>query len=113
MNFNQKDESDLAKRGITTAELTAQIYRFTKETKPLKLERPCTAGDGITMLSPSNCHRLMELFDKEKKHYSLTKFVPASGAASRMFKHLYHFSQENTSDLTEEFIFKARFFAFK
>ncbi len=104
MNFNQKDESELAKRGITTAELSAQIYRFTTETKPLKLERPCTAGDGITILTPANCHRLMELFDKEKKHYSLTKFVPASGAASRMFKHLYHFAQDNTSDLTEEFI---------
>lgn len=112
MNFNQKDETELAQRGLTSAELVAQIHRFTSETKPLKLERPCTAGDGISILSPANCHRLMELFEKEKKNYSLIKFVPASGAASRMFKHLYHFSQDNTSDLTEEFIINFQRFPF-
>lgn len=112
MNFNPKDENDLSARGLSIAELVAQIHRFTQETKPLKLERPCTAGDGISILTPANCHRLMELFDREKKNYSLMKFVPASGAASRMFKHLYHFSQDNISDLTEEFILNFNRFPF-
>ncbi len=104
MIFTPQDETDLKSRGLTTAEVAELIYRFTRETRPLKLERPCTPSDGISVLNASVCHKYMELFDRERKNFTMMKLVPASGAASRMFKHLYNYSPENTSDLAEEFI---------
>lgn len=112
MFFSDKDVEDLRLRGLTVHDLMQQIHQFTKDTRPVKLERPCTPGDGIIVASGAECHRLQRFFESEKNKYSLLKFVPASGAASRMFKHLYNFSPDNISELTEEFIVNFQHFPF-
>ncbi len=104
MYFNKEDESELQRRGLQISDLMQQIHQFTKETKPVKLEKPCTPGDGLTILNGSECHRLQKVFESEKNRFTQMKFVPASGAASRMFKHLYNYNPDNAADLTEEFI---------
>ncbi|MFN0032539.1 MAG: DUF4301 family protein [Flavobacteriales bacterium] len=104
MNFLQQDEAKLAERGQSVAEVAATVHRFVHQTKAIKLERPCTASDGISILNASACNKYMELYEAERKNHTIAKLVPASGAASRMFKHLYNYSPGNTSELTEEFI---------
>jgi hypothetical protein len=104
MYFTKDDEIELQKRGLMISDLMQQIHQFTKETKPVKLEKPCTPGDGLLVLNGAECHRLQRLFESEKSKFTQIKFVPASGAASRMFKHLYNYNADNASDLTEEFI---------
>lgn len=104
MFISQEDETELKRRGLTITDITQQIHQFTKETKPVKLERPCTPGDGLLVLSGVDCHKYQKIFESEGGKFTQMKFVPASGAASRMFKHLYNYSEENVTDLTEEFI---------
>ncbi len=112
MNFTSTDTENLKQKGFTPAEVAEIVHRFTYELKPLKLERPCTIADGIIALSPANSHKYLEHFERERKSHTMIKFVPASGAASRMFKHLHNYSADNTSDLAEEFILNFHRFPF-
>jgi hypothetical protein len=104
MQFSSEDLRDLESRNLDPSGLAHQIHQFTHGLSPVRLEHPCTAGDGILVLSAAECHRLLGVFDSEHLNYRLQKFVPASGAASRMFKHLYNFSPTSASQLTEYFI---------
>ena len=55
---------------------------------PQRLARPATVGDGVLTLSRSEHAELLALADEAARSGRLTKFVPASGAASRMFAFL-------------------------
>ncbi len=50
------------------------------------LVRACTPGDGVIRLDVTEAERLALSYDERASELSLCKFVPASGAASRMFK---------------------------
>ncbi len=104
MKFSEEDICELSRRGLTVNDLVHQIHRFTRDLQQLRLEHACTAGDGITALSAAECNRLLGVYDSEHSRYVIQKFVPASGAASRMFKHLYNYSPTGVGHLTEEFI---------
>ncbi len=112
MKITQEDEQQLHQRGMTLVDLHRQWEMFTHGAPALKLEKPCTVGDGIVQLSASECNRLVDVYEKNKGGKSIVGFVPASGAASRMFKHLHHYDAQNESDLTEEFILHFRKFPF-
>lgn len=112
MRFEPSDDKDLELRGITTAQVAEIVYRFTNQTLPIILERPCTSGDGIVVLKASESNYYQEFFDAKSGSNSILKFVPASGAASRMFKHLYNYKESNTDELTEEFIVNFDLFPF-
>ncbi|MCC6601275.1 MAG: DUF4301 family protein [Crocinitomicaceae bacterium] len=104
MLITKEDEIEIERRGLKTTDILTQIRQFTHELKPVKLERPCTQGDGIHLLRASECHRLMGIYDTERARISILKFVPASGAATRMFKHLFNYKPDAVAFLTEEFI---------
>ena len=53
--------------------------------------RPATIGDGILRLDEEKVNMMTAVFDADREFYQFTKFVPASGAASRMFKDLFSF----------------------
>src|SRR5690606_34812651 len=55
------------------------------------LKRPATINDGILELSEDKAQKYANIFDTKKDNFKLTKFVPASGAATRMFKFLIEF----------------------
>lgn len=90
--LNEKDKEMLAKRGISEETLNEQLNRFKTGFPWLKLERSATGGAGI--LRPDT---MLENDAVERWHKFLAdggdvcKFVPASGAASRMFKALFAF----------------------
>ena len=113
MSFNSQDENLLQRRGMTVKAVLDQIHQFVHDTQPARLERPCTAGDGILVLSASECISYQQQFEQARRYLSIQKFVPSSGAASRMFKHLHNYSPENVSDLTEEFILSFDRFPFR
>lgn len=56
--------------------------------RPIVLERPCTVGDGIVQLDPSQHDELVQAGRHAAAEGRVQKFVPASGAATRMFKEL-------------------------
>ncbi|HEY8403912.1 MAG TPA: DUF4301 family protein [Flavobacteriales bacterium] len=112
MILTPEDDNQLKERGLTAIDLFRQIELFTKQTKPLKLERPCSINDGITALSTSECKQLVEYYESHTQGKEIIAFIPASGAASRMFKHLHNYSSDMDNDLTEEFILHFQHFPF-
>lgn len=84
-----RDElKDIIDVGITAKDLAEQIQRFKIGFTPTSLERPCTLNDGIYRIKPQEREALLDCFDEAAAEGRFSKFVPASGAATRMFKHL-------------------------
>lgn len=113
MPFNAQDEQLLTQRGMSVNSVLQQIHQFVHDTQPAHLDRPCTVGDGILALSATECISYKQIFEQAAQKISIQKFVPSSGAASRMFKHLYNYDPNNVSELTEEFIIRFDQFPFK
>jgi hypothetical protein len=67
---------------------------------PIRLERACTVGDGVERIEDDEKPELLALHAEAARSGRLTKFVPASGAASRMFKHLLYFQQGRGRELS-------------
>lgn len=84
--FLEKDLSEMKVRGIDAAEVSRQLELFRQGTEPIRLIRPATVGDGIVQINPDERHTFLSLHAKASGKGHLLKFVPASGAASRMFK---------------------------
>ena len=88
MNFSAEDLNKLKRLGIDPARATRQINLLRTGQIDIKLERPCIVGDGIIQLQPEANARLQKAFEKAAETGRLLRFVPASGAASRMFSQL-------------------------
>lgn len=90
--LTKQDEQDLAKRGKTAEETERQFAMIAKGFAPAAVRRAATVGDGIIRVSEGEAARLAKEYDAElAKGLSVAKFVPASGAASRMFKPLHQY----------------------
>ena len=74
--------------GHTPDTVLAQIEIFKKGLPWTTLHRPCTVGDGITVLQQSDMEALEALYTPAVSAGRVIKFVPASGAATRMFQAL-------------------------
>lgn len=85
IEFSNSDLQELAVRGITKEKILAQIEIFKEGIPPAKLIKPCTVGDGITVISSAEEERLTGLYRNAAASGRAMKFVPASGAATRMF----------------------------
>lgn len=79
------DLEQLRKSGISEEKAQAQLDFFKRGVKPLKLDRPCTVGDGIIVIPEEELPIMTKLHDEAAARGRCMKFVPASGAASRMF----------------------------
>jgi len=86
--FTDDDRLDMASRDITEETVTAQLAMLRKGTPWIWLRRPCTIGDGIAVLSADEVEALSLRYDEAVASGRVMKFVPASGAASRMFQAL-------------------------
>jgi hypothetical protein len=99
--IQKHDLEQLKEKNISVESFESQIERFKHGFPALKIERPATLTDGIIPLSESLINA-----SKKKYHEEISsglhplKFVPASGAASRMFKALYQYL-ENPVDFDD------------
>lgn len=90
--LSENDKQQLAERGVTEEQLLAQVERFKTGFPYLKIYDSARPGEGITVLSPQEQAEAIARWDKYLADGGeVTKFVPASGAASRMFKALFSF----------------------
>ncbi len=88
------DLAQIQKMNISPEALEAQLERFKKGFSPLRISRPATIGDGIVRFNDEQLKRVIGLYNREiAEGLSPVKFVPASGAATRMFKALYQYLQ--------------------
>jgi len=95
--FAPSDIRQIENHGLTVKEVMRQMALFEMPPFYLRLPRPCTPGDGIRVLTAAEVRFFEGLFEGEKASRSCMKFVPASGAASRMFKVLLKFLNRNRS----------------
>ena len=91
MGFSSHDFVQIYNHGITLENIENQISIFKKGVSKTILDRAATINDGIIKLSDSDWQHYIDFFEAEKSNHKLCKFVPASGAASRMFKFLLEF----------------------
>ena len=84
-DWTPQDLEVLQGHGISRAEAERQLRLFTRPARPLQLDRPCTIGDGIRRLEPAEHTACLEAYETAREAGRWLKFVPASGAASRMF----------------------------
>ena len=86
--FSENDCRQMDALGITKAQIAAQIAVFRKSSFFVRLLRPCTVGDGVQVIDDSATGRYLQLHESSVGQGRFLKFVPASGAASRMFQSL-------------------------
>jgi hypothetical protein len=113
--FIEKDLQQIQGRGSDPTVVEEQIQYFVNGFPFLHLSKAATVGDGIIRLTDEQIGEVIKEFDKSSSEgeIALLKFVPASGAATRMFKSLFSFLQEDKKDKSvEEFFARLTEFAF-
>lgn len=98
MKINDRDRQILAEAGIDEQQVEKQLQNFKKGFPFARLAAAAAIGSGISRFSEDEINELAERFDEDKQYYELAKFVPASGAASRMFKSLFAFADGGDCD---------------
>ena len=111
--LTEKDLQQLAERNVTEDQVERQVAQLKRGTAYVKLIRAATIGDGILRMDSEQVAAMSRAFDEDRAYYQFTKFVPASGAASRMFKDLFAFIENGVgTKFTEIFFAHIHCFAF-
>lgn len=102
--FTKKNRQQIKSHGLSEAEILCQLKTFKEGIPSVHLAEAATEYNGIEVLSEQQQNEFVVLFEKNKDNLELLKFVPASGAATRMFGFLYRFLEEydfETQDIDE------------
>ncbi|WP_242203896.1 DUF4301 family protein [Aestuariivivens insulae] len=94
MIFSDNDIQQIKAKGLSLKQVEAQIDLFKTGLPYVNLKKAATLGDGILQLNVEEQEQYSKLFENRKDDVSIVKFVPASGAATRMFKFLFHFLED-------------------
>lgn len=103
--LTQEDKEFLAKKGISEEKLVSQINQFKTGFPYLRLAGAASPGAGITVPTDEERSAYLEAWDNYLSgEGKVLKFVPASGAASRMFKNLFEFLDGASDTPDNDFI---------
>lgn len=94
LGFTITDFAQMHTKGIPVQKVANELTIFSEGISKIVLDKPATIGNGIYPLSKIDAAENADFFESKKDSYKLKKFVPASGAASRMFKFLCEFMAE-------------------
>lgn len=117
VNLTQNDKLFLQQKGISEETIERQIDCFKKGFPFIKLYSAASAEQGIMVLTPEEKAGYSSAWETYLQGDNVVlKFVPASGAASRMFKNLFEFadgaSDEPDTDFIKTFFAEIHKFAF-
>ena len=115
--LTQQDLKQLAQKGISEAQIERQLGEFKTGFPFLKLEAAAAIGKGIVAPSDAERKAYVEAWQQYKAEgKKVVKFVPASGAASRMFKDMFAFVDADydvpTTDFEKKYFDNIEKFAF-
>lgn len=98
------DESILLERGITKMQIEEQLNSFKTGFPFLEIKSAAEISNGITVVNDTELSSyLTEWEGYLQSEAKIQKFVPASGAASRMFKDLFEFLENKNEEPTNAF----------
>ena len=115
--LSQEDLKQIALKGITEQQIKTQLEEFKTGFPFLKLEAAAAIGKGIIAPDGAERGQLIAAWDAYKAcGKTIVKFVPASGAASRMFKDMFAFVDADydvpTTDFEKKYFENIHKFAF-
>lgn len=116
--ITESDKILLEDKGITPEQFEQQLEYFRRGFPFLELVAPASAEKGVMVVSPDEEQKYLDSWDiyRENENRRILKFVPASGAASRMFKDLFAFLDASydvpTTDFEKKFFDGLHKFAF-
>lgn len=113
-NFNQKDLELLKTKNISIETIEYQYNFIQKGVLDIQLYDCATVENGgIKRLTEETANFYKDLYNKNQNELKIVKFVPASGAATRMFKDLFDYlNTQNYNHLIIEFIENLKSYAF-
>ena len=116
--MNQQELNQIAARGISEQQIEKQLEQIKNGFPFLRLEGAAAIGKGIVAPTEEEVKQYEQVWDNYKKQgHRIVKFVPASGAASRMFKDLFAFLDAPydvpTTDFEKHFFEHIKKFAFR
>jgi len=94
MNFSKEDIEQIYREGLTPEMVTEQIGLFVRGVRYVELQGPCSVADGVEIIAPGEEDILRARYERAAAAGRMMKFVPASGAASRMFKEWFRVLDE-------------------
>ncbi|WP_203294726.1 DUF4301 family protein [Luteirhabdus pelagi] len=92
--LTDQDLKQIEEHGSSRLQVEQQLKTFEKGIPFTHVITAATIDNGITHLSQKEEEKLVSLYEKKKDTLELVKFVPASGAATRMFRFLHTFLSE-------------------
>lgn len=115
--LTQQDLKQLAQKGISEQQIETQLGQFKTGFPFLKLEAAAAIGHGIVAPDATAGRKYVETWQQYKAAgRKVVKFVPASGAASRMFKDMFAFVDADydkpTTDFEKKYFDNIQKFAF-
>ncbi len=102
MHISDKDIQQIKSKGLTVEQVMQQIEIFKNDIPFVNVREAATLENGIVGLETSELMELAKIYDEKLKNIDVVKFIPASGAATRMFKELFRFL--DNYDFTKESI---------
>lgn len=103
--FSEADRQQMQSLGISEAQALSQMEMHEKSSFHLRLATPCTLRGGVQKIALTNTKRYIRLHSEAAGLGRFKKFVPASGAATRMFESLlriYHLLPQDSLRLRPE-----------
>jgi hypothetical protein len=92
--MNQSLKGIIQQMGKSPEKVEEQLGQFRSGFPFLDIKKPATVEDGVIKLSTDSLDHFISFYEERSLKYDVVKFVPASGAASRMFKRLFEFLEE-------------------
>ena len=93
--FTQEEIRQIEAHGLTVAQVEKQIENFRAGFPSLPIVRAASCGDGIRKFNEEEIVNILAHYDAESSKIRCVKFVPASGAATRMFKELFEYVNDD------------------
>lgn len=95
--FTHKDIQQIEAHGLSVEKVNIQLANFRNGFPFLKIVSSATVGNGIKAVDDQQAELYRALWRQSLGGLKVEKFVPASGAATRMFKDLFAFVNEDKS----------------
>ena len=93
--FTRDEITQIEAHGLSVAQVEQQIENFRVGFPALPVVRAAAGGDGVRQFTDDEIAEAEARYDSHRKELRTIKFVPASGAATRMFKELFEYVNDD------------------
>ena len=100
--FSYDEVHQIKSHGLKIEDVNHQLEMFARGFPYVNIVKPASDNDGIFVIDDANCQQYINAYDAYAQNHKIVKFVPASGAATRMFKDLFDFAATGNMNTVSE-----------